>query len=428
MAAVAIGIALVIFMAGGVWIGVSLFATAFIAIHFFLDAPAGLVLATSTWGFIDNWTLTALPLFILMGELLFRTNLADHIFRALTPWTASVPGGLLHANVLGCGLFAAVCGSSTATTVTVGQITYPELTRRGYDEGMIVGTLAGSGTFGLLIPPSTMMIIYGFIAEASIIKLFVAGILPGLLLMGLFSLYIIGWALLHPEKAPPAEPKIGLWEKIVLGRYLFPVVGLILGLMGVMYFGIATATEAAAVGVLFALGLLLVTRTFTWDKFLAAVLSSTRTSCMIMFILLGSAYFTQAMGFSGIPDALGAWVAEQKLSPMALIFALTVLYIILGTLLDGVSMVVLTASTVLPMIQAAGIDKIWFGIFIVIVVEMSLISPPVGLNLYVLQTFCNKAADTYVFRVTLPFFALMVVAVAIIAAFPQIVMFLPGRM
>jgi tripartite ATP-independent transporter DctM subunit len=428
MAAVAIGLALVIFMAGGVWIAISLFATALIAIHFFLDAPAGLVLATSAWGFIDNWTLTALPLFILMGELLFRTNLADHIFRSLVPWTSSVPGGLLHANVLGCGLFAAVCGSSTATTVTVGKITYPELTRRGYDEGMIVGTLAGSGTFGLLIPPSTMMIIYGFIAETSIIKLFVAGILPGLLLMGLFSLYIIGWALLNPGKAPPAEPRVGWWERIVLGRYLFPVVALIVGLMVVMYFGIATATEAAAVGVLFALGLLIATRTFTWDRFLAAMLSSTRTSCMIMFILLGAAYFTQAMGFSGIPDALGAWVAGQKLSPVALIAALTVLYILLGMLLDGVSMVVLTASTVLPMIQAAGIDKIWFGVFIVLVVEMSLITPPVGLNLFVMRAFSTKVSDTYIFRCALPFFFLMVIAVAIIVAFPQIAMFLPGRM
>lgn len=426
--AAAMALALVVFLAGGVWIAIGLFVSAWIALQFFLDAPAGLVLATSTWGYVDNWTLTALPLFILMGELLFRTNLADHIFKALAPWTARIPGGLLHVNVLGCGVFSAVCGSSTATTVTVGQITYPELKRRGYEESMVVGTLAGSGTFGLLIPPSVMMIVYGFIAEASIVKLFVAGILPGLLLMGLFSLYIVGWSLLHPDKAPRRDPPVSLAERLLLGRYLFPVVALIIGLMAVMYFGIATATEAAAVGVLFSLLMLLVTRTFTWERVLQAVLSSARTSCMIMFILIASAYVTQAMGFSGVPDALGAWVAEQKLSPTALILALTVLYILLGTLLDGVSMVVLTASTVLPMIAAAGIDKIWFGVFIVLVVEMSLITPPVGLNLYVLQSFSGKAADGYVFRAALPFFGLMVAAVAIITVFPQIVLFLPGRM
>lgn len=428
MSALAMGAALVILLAGGVWIAIGLFVSALIAIHFFLDAPAGLVLATSSWGYIDNWTLTALPLFVLMGELLFRTSLADHIFRALAPWTARIPGGLLHVNVLGCGVFSAVCGSSTATTVTVGQITYPELTRRGYDESMIVGTLAGSGTFGLLIPPSVMMIVYGFIAEASIVKLFIGGILPGLLMMSLFSLYIVGWALLNPDKAPPREPAVPLRDMIAQSRYLFPVVALIVGLMGVMYYGIATATEAAAVGVLFALGMLVVTRTFTWDGFVQALLSSARTSCMIMFILIASAYVTQAMGFSGIPDDLGRWVAERQLSPAALILALTVLYIVLGTLLDGVSMVVLTASTVLPMIQAAGIDKVWFGIFIVLVVEMSLISPPVGLNLYVLQSFCKRAADGYVFRATLPFFGLMVLGVAIITIFPQIVLYLPNRM
>ena len=427
MPALAICASLVIFLAGGVWIGVSLFVSALIALHFFLDAPAGLVLATASWGFIDNWTLTALPLFILMGELLFRTNLSEHIFRALAPWTSSIPGGLLHVNVLGCGIFSAVCGSSTATTVTVGQITYPELMRRGYDESMVVGTLAGSGTFGLLIPPSVMMIVYGFIADTSIVKLFIAGILPGILLMGLFSAYIVGWALLNPSKAAPPEPPMPLMQKLWLSRYLFPVVVLIVGLMLVMYFGIATATEAAAVGVLYALLMLLVTRTFTWKHFLDAMLSSARTSCMLMFILIGSAYFTQAMGFSGVPDAMGNWVSEQGLSPIGLIFALTILYILLGTLLDGMSMVVLTASTVLPMIQAAGIDKVWFGVFIILVVEMSLISPPVGLNLYVLQSFCKRAADGYVFRCTIPFFFLMVLAVAIITAFPEIVLFLPGK-
>jgi C4-dicarboxylate transporter, DctM subunit len=426
-AAVAIAFALLILLGGGVWIAIALFGTAFIALQFFLDSPAGLILATSAWGYIDNWTLTALPLFILMGELLFRTNLGDQIFRSLAPWTSAVPGGLLHVNVLGCGLFAAVCGSSTATTVTVGQITYPELTRRGYPESMIVGTLAGSGTFGLLIPPSVMMIVYGFIAETSIVKLFIGGILPGILLMALFSFYIVGWAMLNPGKVPRIQESLSLREKVFLSRYFIPVIILIVGMMAVMYLGIATATEAAAVGVLFAIIMLLVTKTFTWGRFLEALLSSARTSCMIMLVLLGAAYLTAAMGFSGVPDALGKWVAQQGYGPAALIAALTVLYIVLGCFLDGVSMVVLTASAVLPMVQAAGIDKVWFGIFIVLAVEMSLVTPPVGLNLYVLQGFCKKDS-LYVARCTFPFFILMIVAVAIITAFPQIVLFLPDRM
>jgi len=415
------------FLASGIWVGLSLLGVGFIALAAFTPAPAGSLLASTVWDSSWSWALTALPLFIWMGEILFRTRLSEDMFKGLAPWLAWLPGRLLHVNIVGCGVMAAVAGSSAVTCATVGRMSIPELRKRGYDERMAIGTLAGSGTLGLLIPPSIMLIVYGIVAQQSISRLFIAGILPGLLLISLFMGFVIVWSILRPDRTPPNDMRMSFGEKVWASRRLIPVVCLIVAIIGSIYGGFATPTEAATVGVLGALTLAAVTRTLNWESFSASVLGAVRTSCMITFILAGAAFLSMAMGFTGLPRALANWVDTLALSPTMLLVALTLVYIVLGCFLDGVSMIVLTSSIVLPMIIQAGIDPLWFGIYVVIVVEMAQITPPVGFNLFVLQGMTGRDI-LQVTAASMPFFFLMILGIAIITAFPQIVTFLPGVM
>ena len=415
------------FLASGIWVGLSLLGVGFLALAAFTPAPAGSLLASTVWDSSWSWALTALPLFIWMGEILFRTRLSEDMFKGLAPWLAWLPGRLLHVNIVGCGVMAAVAGSSAVTCATVGRMSIPELRKRGYDERMAIGTLAGSGTLGLLIPPSIMLIVYGIVAQQSISRLFIAGILPGLLLISLFMGFVIVWSILRPDRTPPNDMRMSFGEKVWASRRLIPVVCLIVAIIGSIYGGFATPTEAATVGVLGALMLAAVTRTLNWESFSASVLGAVRTSCMITFILAGAAFLSMAMGFTGLPRALANWVDTLALSPTMLLVALTLVYIVLGCFLDGVSMIVLTSSIVLPMIIQAGIDPLWFGIYVVIVVEMAQITPPVGFNLFVLQGMTGRDI-LQVTAASMPFFFLMILGIAIITAFPQIVTFLPGIM
>ena len=415
------------FLASGIWVGLSLLGVGFIALAAFTPAPAGSLLASTVWDSSWSWALTALPLFIWMGEILFRTRLSEDMFKGLAPWLAWLPGRLLHVNIVGCGVMAAVAGSSAVTCATVGRMSIPELRKRGYDERMAIGTLAGSGTLGLLIPPSIMLIVYGIVAQQSISRLFIAGILPGLLLISLFMGFVIVWSILRPDRTPPNDMRMSFGEKVWASRRLIPVVCLIVAIIGSIYGGFATPTEAATVGVLGALTLAAATRTLNWESFSASVLGAVRTSCMITFILAGAAFLSMAMGFTGLPRALANWVDTLALSPTMLLVALTLVYIVLGCFLDGVSMIVLTSSIVLPMIIQAGIDPLWFGIYVVIVVEMAQITPPVGFNLFVLQGMTGRDI-LQVTAASMPFFFLMILGIAIITAFPQIVTFLPGVM
>jgi C4-dicarboxylate transporter, DctM subunit len=419
--------ALAALLAGGLWIALTLLGVGWIAMMSFTSSPAGPLMATTVWGSSNNWALTALPLFIWMGEILFRTRISEDMFRGLAPWAAPLPGRLVHTNVLGCGLFAAISGSSAATAATVGRITIPELARRGYDERMSIGSLAGAGTLGLLIPPSIIMIVYGVAADVSIARLFVAGVLPGIMLMLMFSGYIAAWALAHPDRTPPRESVTTLGEKLYAARLLIPTVALIAAVIGSIYAGIATPTEAAVLGVVGSLILAAATGSLDWRSFGASVMGAMKTSCMIAFILAGAAFLTVAMGFTGLPRALAQWIAAQGYADWQLIAVLTLFFIVLGCFLDGISMVVLTSSIVLPSVKAAGIDLLWFGIFIVLVVEMAQITPPVGFNLYVLQALTGRNMF-FVARAALPFFFLMVAAVLLIFLFPEIVTFLPGKM
>ena len=418
---------LFLILGSGVWIGLALSGVAWVGMQMFSARPAGDAMAMTIWGSASSWTLTALPLFIWMGEILFRTRLSQDMFKGLAPWMQALPGRLLHTNVVGCAIFAAVSGSSAATCATIGKMTLPELQKRGYPEDIVIGTLSGSGTLGLLIPPSIIMIVYGVAADVSIAQLFIAGVLPGLMLAGLFSGYIILWSLRHPDQIPPRDAPMSFMQKIQASSSLIPVVLLIAAVLGSIYTGFATATEAAAVGVVGSLVLSSLQGSMSWSVFKEALMGATRLYCMIALILAGAAFLTLSMGYIGLPRHLAEWIGGLGLSPFALIVALMVFFIILGCFLDGISMVVLTMGVLIPTVQKAGIDPIWFGIFIVLVVEMAQITPPVGFNLFVLQGMTGKQL-TYIARVSMPMFFLMTLAVLLIYFVPGIVTWLPTQM
>lgn len=420
-------VALFFLLATGVYIGLALMGVAWVGMELFSARPAGDAMAVTVWGASSSWTLTALPLFVWMGEILFRTRLSEDMFRGLAPWMNRLPGRLLHTNVVGCTIFAAVSGSSAATCATIGKMTLPELAKRGYPAHMVIGTLAGAGTLGLLIPPSIIMIVYGVTADVSIAKLFVAGVLPGLLLMLLFSGYIAVWALLNPGRIPAADQQLSLAHRLAQSRHLIPVVLLIAFVIASIYAGIATATEAAALGVVGALILAASQGALNRRTFVDSLLGATRLYCMIALILAGAAFLTLSMGYIGLPRHLAAWIGSLGLTQFELLLALMVFYVLLGCFLDGISMVVLTMGVILPTVQAAGIDLLWFGVFVVLVVEMAQITPPVGFNLFVLQGMTGRQLP-WIARAAAPMFALMIVAVLLIYAFPQIVTYLPSQM
>jgi tripartite ATP-independent transporter DctM subunit len=420
-------VSLFVLLGSGVWIGLALAGVAWIGMTLFSARPAGDAMAVTIWGSSSSWTLTALPLFIWMGEILFRTRLSQDMFKGLAPWMQRLPGRLLHTNVVGCAIFAAVSGSSAATCATIGKMSLPELARRGYPDMMSLGSLAGAGTLGLLIPPSIIMIVYGVTADVSISQLFIGGVIPGIVLAGIFSLYIAGWSIRNAHLIPPPDAPMSLAEKLRESKSLIPVVLLIVAVLGSIYAGIATATEAAGLGVLGSLVISTAQGSMNWQTFKDSLLGGTRLYCMIALILAGAAFLTLSMGYIGLPRHLAEWIATLGLSKFALILALTAFYGILGCFLDGISMVVLTMGVIMPTVQKAGIDPLWFGIFIVIVVEMAQVTPPVGFNLFVLQGMTKREIGT-ISRAAFPFFLLMVLMVVLLYAFPQMATFLPQQM
>ena len=418
---------LLIFLGSGVWVGISMIGVSTIGMIMFTSRPVGDAMATTMWSMGSSWSLTALPLFVWMGEILFRTKLSENLFKGLSPWLAKLPGGLIHVNILGCAIFAAISGSSAATVATVGKMSIPELRKRNYPERFLLGTLAGSGTLGLLIPPSIILIIYGVTVEESIAKLFIAGIIPGIGLALLFMTYVVLWSLKNKKIMPIISEDFSFLEKIKQSGQLLPVILLILAVIGSIYAGIATATEAASLGVLGALVLSYFQKSLTKESFTKSLLGATKTSCMIAFILAGSSFLTLAMAFTGLPKNLAVFIDTLQLSPYMLLLVLTLFYIILGMFLDGISAVVLTMAIIEPMIRQAGFDMIWFGVYLVIVVEMAQITPPVGFNLFVLQGMAKRDMG-FIARSAFPLFLLMILAVIIIIAFPQLALWLPEKM
>lgn len=426
-ASIALIIVLFALLGGGVWVGLTLTGVAWFGMEVLIGREAGDAMAMTIWGSSSSWTLTALPLFVWMGEILYRTNLSESMFRGLAPWVNALPGRLLHTNVIGCTIFAAVSGSSAATCATVGKMNIPEMRKRGYPDAQIIGSLGGPATLGLLIPPSIILIVYGVAAEVSIAKLFMAGVLPGLLLALLFSGWLMGWAILNPAKVPKADTGMTFGQKLRESRHLIPVVLLIGAVVASIYTGIATATEAAALGVVGALVVSASQGALTWQTFRDSLLGATRLYCMIALILSGAAFMTLSMGYIGLPRQLAEFVGSLNLSPGMLIITLGIFYMVIGCFLDGISTIVLTMAVVPPIIQAAGIDPLWFGIFLTITVETAQITPPVGFNLFVLQSMTGKQLP-YIARVCAPYFSLMVFALLLLWFFPEIVTWLPGRM
>ena len=418
---------LLFFLGSGIWVAISMIGVSTIGMMLFTSRPVGDAMATTIWGTSSSWTLTALPLFVWMGEILFRTKLSENLFKGLSPWMQKLPGGLIHVNVVGCALFAAISGSSAATVATVGKMSIPELRKRKYPEKILLGSLAGSGTLGLLIPPSIILIIYGVTVQESIAKLFIAGIFPGIMIALIFMSYVIVWSLTNHKIMPKVHETSSFLDKIKKSKQLLPVILLILGVIGSIYTGVATATEAASLGVVGALTLSYFQKSLNLKTFKESLLGATKTSCMIAFILAGSTFLSLAMGFTGLPRNLAIWIQEMNLSPYVLIFVLTIFYIILGMFLDGISAVVLTMAIIEPMIRQAGFDMIWFGIFLVVVVEMAQITPPVGFNLFVLQGMANKDMG-FIARSAFPLFLLMILAVIFIIIFPEIALWLPEQM
>ena len=415
---------MMLFLASGVWIAMTLAIVGWIGMALFTGTPPGKNLFTAFWGSNASWTLAALPMFIWMGEILFRTKLSEEMFEGLAPWLNKVPGRLMHTTILGCGIFGSVSGSSAATCATIAKVALPELVKRGYDEKIALGSLATAGTLGILIPPSITMVVYAVAADASIIRIFLAGFIPAFILMGLFSGYIMIWALRNPDLTPPPGPDMSLMQKLRASGNLIPCAALIVFIVWVLVAGLATATECAAYGVLGSLAIAWWGGSLTWKSFIDSLMGATRISCMIMFILAGASFLSMTMAFTGIPRALAEWVSSLGLSPYSLIAVLAVVYLILGTALDGISMIVLTSAVVLPMIQKAGFDLIWFGIFIVLLVEIAEVTPPVGFNLFVLQNMTGKDSN-YIAKCSLPCFACLVICIAIITVFPASVTWRP---
>ena len=418
---------LLFFLGTGIWVALSMIGVSSIGMMLFTSRPVGDAMATTIWGASSSWTLTALPLFVWMGEILFRTKLSENLFKGLAPWMQRLPGGLIHVNVVGCALFAAISGSSAATVATVGKMSIPELRKRKYPEKILLGSLAGSGTLGLLIPPSIILIIYGVTVQESIAKLFIAGIIPGIMIALIFMSYVIVWSLINKKSMPKSNESSSFLEKVKKSKQLMPVVLLILSVIGSIYTGIATATEAASLGVVGALILSYLQKSLNIETFKDSLLGATKTSCMIAFILAGATFLSLAMGFTGLPRNLAIWIQSMELSPYVLIFVLMIFYIILGMFLDGISAVVLTMAIIEPMIRQAGFDMIWFGIFLVIVVEMAQITPPVGFNLFVLQGMANKDM-AFIAKSAFPLFLLMIFALMLIVIFPEIALWMPQQM
>ncbi|WP_298921749.1 TRAP transporter large permease subunit [uncultured Roseobacter sp.] len=420
-------VVLFLLLGTGVWVGLALMGVAWVGMELFTTRPVGDTMITTIWASSSSWTLTALPLFIWMGEILYRTRLSEDMFKGLSPWLARLPGGLVHTNIVACTVFAAVSGSSAATLTTVGKMSIPELRARNYPENMVIGTLAGAATLGLMIPPSLALIVYGVTVNESITKLFFAGVFPGLILAGMFMAYVAIVSFSSKEWNPNVETGMSFAEKLRNSRFLAPVFALITVVIGSMYLGYATATEAAAIGVIGALTLALFQGSLTPTSFRDSLMGAMRTSAMIALILAGAAFLKLSMGFTGLPRALADGIAAMELGRFQLLMALLVFYIVLGMFLDGISSVVLTMAIVEPMVREAGIDLIWFGIFVVVVVEMAQITPPIGFNLFVLQGMTDHEMG-YITKAALPMFLIMVLMVFVLIWFPEIATWLPDNL
>jgi len=415
------------FLGVGTWVFAGLLLVSITGLMLLLDMSThrvGVIAVKILWRYASTWELAAIPMFVWMGEIIFRTDISDRLFRGLAPLVDMIPGRLLHTNVLGCTMFAAVSGSSAATTATVGKITTTELARRNYDTNLSIGSLAGAGSLGLLIPPSIVMIIYGILAEVSVARLFAAGVFPGLLVAGLYSAYIIARCMANPELSPKSSETMTFGQRIKGAVNLMPVIVLMVLVLGSIYSGLATPSEAAAVGATAAVALTIFMGQMTWRIFVESLMGAVKVSCMVCIILIAAAFLSTAMGYLHVPANIAKAIGALDLSPFGLILILSLFYIVLGLFLDGISIVVMSLPITLPLILQAGFDPVWFGVYLVIMVELGQVTPPIGFNLFVLQGLTGHPIGR-VAVAALPFFVLMCIAVAIVTLLPEIALWLP---
>lgn len=376
------------------------------------------------WGTLNNPVMTAIPLFMLLGELLLRGGIADKMFVALAVWLGRLPGGLLHTNIGTCALFSATSGSSVATAATVGTIALPALAERNYPIRPSLGTLAAGGTLGILIPPSVNLLVYGSLANVSVGQLFIAGVLPGLVLTALFMAYV---AIRYPNAGrSEQDSKVSNAEKCRLLRYLVPP-AIIFGIvMGSIYGGLATPTESAALGVMSAFFFVWRNGRLNWSLLETCFIQSARTSGMVILVIVCALLLNVTLSMTGGTQAITKWVTSLGLSPTALLLFFILFYVVLGMFMDAMSMLVLTVPIAVPMINALGIDPVWFGVFIVVMCEIGLITPPVGMNLFVVQGVRRGGDFNDVVWGAVPFVIIMIIFAALLILWPNIALFLPN--
>jgi C4-dicarboxylate transporter DctM subunit len=433
----ALGVATVVMIAAfmiGLHVASSLGLLGISMMAVFADRPLYDMLGLVAWNTNTSFVLVAIPLFLLMGELLLRSGESDRMYRVLAHWLARIPGGLLHSNIAACAVFSAVSGSSVATAATIGSVALPAFRRRGYDERLVLGTLASGGALGNLIPPGIAFIVYGVMMEVSIGRLYIAGIVPGLLITALFMAVIFAFAIARPSMAP-REPAVS-WGVLLRGILdLIPTAILIFLVLGTLYLGVATPTESAAFGVVGALVLAGLARKVDGPMLRATFLSTARSTAIVMLILTGAFILNTTFALLGVPYAVSKAVAAMQLTPLMTILALVALYLVLGTFMDGFSMMVTTIPVILPILKAQNFDLVWFGVLAVMLTEAALISPPEGLNLYVIQAFRQQnphlAAQGTIMDVyvgVIPFFAVYIVGILLVMIFPQLAVWLPNTM
>lgn len=424
-----LGSSLLVTISSGAVIGAALGLTGMLLLHFMAGGSTGLVV-TATWNVLTDFTLSAVPVFIILGEILLASGLSNRIYSSLTPLFHRIPGRLLHSNVAVCTLFGAVSGSSIATAAAVGSVAYPELTKRGYSPPTVVASLAGSGTLGILIPPSLPLILYGATQDVSIGRLFLAGILPGLMMAGMFMAYIFALGLRRPELAPQSsDPPPSLGKVLASLLNLWPLLLLIFAVLGTIYLGLATPTESAALGVVTAIFLGFIAGDLTWRKVWTAFVSSALVFGTIAFILVGALILAQSISILGLPRQLVEATSGGIFSKYQVLIAVIIIYLILGCFFDGVSLLLMTVPFTFPLMTGIGFDPVWFGVIVTMLIEIGMITPPVGLNLYVLVAIANREVSLgEVSRHAIPYWLMLLAGITLLTVFPDIALLLPRLM
>lgn len=407
-------------------IGVGLALTGLAILHLSAGGAADLAV-TAVWNVFTEFTLSAVPLFIFMGEIMLVSGISSRLYGALAPLFARIPGKLLHTNLAVSTIFGAVSGASTSTAAAVGSVAYPELKRRGYHRPTVVGTLAAGGTLGLLIPPSLSLLLYGATQQVSIGRLFLAGIIPGLLLAALMMLLIFIWSKRYPEIVPMEEEYVS-WGKALIGLIkIWPLGLLIFAVLGTIYLGLATPTEAAGLGVACAILLGFLWGDLTFKKLWSTFVDSVQVFVAISIIILGALILAQAISLIGLPYEVMSWIQSLSLGPIQVLIAVVIFYLVLGCFFDGISLMLMTIPIVFPVMTTAGFDPVWLGVVITILIEIGMLTPPVGMNLFVLTGITNNEVTLVdAARAAIPYWLLLLFGVALLTIFPQLALFLPN--